>query len=560
MSKSFAEMLNEGFSTHGYNVGSIVKATVVDMNKDFIWVDAGLKSECAIAIDQFKDAEGVVSVVIGDQVDVALEAFEDSAGETKLSREKAKRAEIWGDLEKSSQDGVTIKGTIINKVKGGFTVDLGGVRAFLPGSLVDVRPLKDTTHLESGPIDIKVIKIDPKRNNIVVSRRAVVEEESSVERGALLGSLAEGQVVKGVVKNLTDYGAFIDLGGIDGLLHITDISWSRIRHPSEMIGVGDELTLTVLRFDAEKGRVSLGLKQLAGDPWSEIGQSFSVGSKVRGKVTNIADYGCFVELKNGVEGLIHVSEMDWTNKNVNPHKIVQLGSEIEVMILEIDMDRRRISLGLKQCVSNPWERFAKEHAKGDVVKGKIKSITDFGIFLGLAGDIDGLIHLSDLSWTVPGEVAVRDFKKGDEIEAVVLSADADRERISLGIKQMEGDRAAAGAGDAYQKGNIVKGSILSIDEKKGLEVDLGEGMVGHIRRAELSRDRVEDLASAFKVGSEVEAIVTGVDKKSNIVNLSIKAMTEAEEKEALRSINKSEEKVTTTLGDLIKEKMGKIEE
>jgi small subunit ribosomal protein S1 len=327
-----------------------------------------------------------------------------------------------------------------------------------------------------------------------------------------------------------------------------------------MIGVGDELTLTVLRFDAEKGRVSLGLKQLAGDPWSEIGQSFSVGSKVRGKVTNIADYGCFVELKNGVEGLIHVSEMDWTNKNVNPHKIVQLGSEIEVMILEIDMDRRRISLGLKQCVSNPWERFAKEHAKGDVVKGKIKSITDFGIFLGLAGDIDGLIHLSDLSWTVPGEVAVRDFKKGDEIEAVVLSADADRERISLGIKQMEGDRAAAGAGDAYQKGNIVKGSILSIDEKKGLEVDLGEGMVGHIRRAELSRDRVEDLASAFKVGSEVEAIVTGVDKKSNIVNLSIKAMTEAEEKEALRSINKSEEKVTTTLGDLIKEKMGKIEE
>jgi small subunit ribosomal protein S1 len=560
MSKSFAEMLNEGFSTHGYNVGSIVKATVVDMNKDFIWVDAGLKSECAIAIDQFKDAEGVVSVCIGDQVDVALEAFEDSAGETKLSREKAKRAEIWGELEKSSQDGVTIKGTIINKVKGGFTVDLGGVRAFLPGSLVDVRPLKDTTHLESGPIDIKVIKIDPKRNNIVVSRRAVVEEESSVERGALLGSLAEGQVVKGVVKNLTDYGAFIDLGGIDGLLHITDISWSRIRHPSEMIAVGDELTLTVLRFDAEKGRVSLGLKQLAGDPWGDIGQSFSVGSKVKGKVTNIADYGCFVELKNGVEGLIHVSEMDWTNKNVNPHKIVQLGSEIEVMILEIDMDRRRISLGLKQCVSNPWERFAKEHAKGDVVKGKIKSITDFGIFLGLAGDIDGLIHLSDLSWTVPGEVAVRDFKKGDEIEAVVLSADADRERISLGIKQMEGDRSAGGAGDAYQKGNIVKGSVLVVDEKKGLEVDLGEGMVGHIRRAELSRDRVEDLASMFKVGSEVEAIVTGVDKKSNMVNLSIKAMNEAEEKEALRSINKSEEKVTTTLGDLIKEKMGKIEE
>ena len=559
MSKSFAEMLNEGFSTHGYNVGSIVKATVVDMNKDFIWVDAGLKSECAIAIEQFKDAEGVVTVNMGDQVDVALEAFEDSAGETKLSREKAKRAEIWGDLEKSSQDGVTIKGMIVNKVKGGFTVDLGGIRAFLPGSLVDVRPLKDTTHLESGPIEVKVIKIDPKRNNIVVSRRAVVEEESSAEREVLLGNLAEGQVVKGVVKNLTDYGAFIDLGGIDGLLHITDISWSRIRHPSEMIAVGDDLTLTVLRFDAEKGRVSLGLKQLAGDPWGGIGELFPVGSKVKGKVTNIADYGCFVELKNGVEGLIHVSEMDWTNKNVNPHKMVQLGNEIEVMVLEVDMDRRRISLGLKQCISNPWERFAKEHAKGTIVKGKIKSITDFGIFLGLSGEIDGLIHLSDLSWTVAGEVAVRDYKKGDEIEAVVLSADADRERISLGIKQMSGDASQA-SGDKYQKGTLVKAIISGVDEKKGLDLDLGEGLVGSIRRAELSRDRLEDIGSLFKVGAEIEAVVTSVDKKSQVINLSIKAMNEADEKEAMRSLNKSEEKVTTTLGDLIKEKMGKIEE
>jgi small subunit ribosomal protein S1 len=560
MSKSFADMLNEGFSTHGYHVGSIIKATVVNINRDFVLVDAGLKSECSIAIEQFKDAEGKVSLSIGDVVDVALEAFEDSAGETKLSREKAKRAEIWGELEKASQASLTIKGSIVNKVKGGFTVDLGGVRAFLPGSLVDVRPLKDTTHLESGPIDVKVIKIDPKRNNIVVSRRAVVEEESSAERGVLLGNLAEGQVVKGVVKNLTDYGAFIDLGGIDGLLHITDISWSRIRHPSEMIAVGDELTLVILRFDAEKGRVSLGLKQLAGDPWTGIADSFPVGARIKGKVTNIADYGCFIELKNGVEGLIHVSEMDWTNKNVNPHKVVQLGAEIEVMILEVDMERRRISLGLKQCISNPWERFAKEHAKGDVVKGKIKSITDFGIFLGLEGDIDGLIHLSDLSWNVPGEVAVRDFKRGDEIEAVVLSADAERERISLGIKQMDGDQSQASSGEAHQKGSVVKGVVTAIDDKKGIDVDLGDGVVGHIRRSELSRDRVDNIDALFKVGDEVEAVVTNVDRKSHMVNLSVKVMAEAEEKEALRSLNKVEEKVTTTLGDLIKEKMGKIEE
>jgi small subunit ribosomal protein S1 len=559
MSKSFAELLNEGFSNHGYSIGSIVKATVVDMNKDFIWVDAGLKSECAIPVEQFKDAEGVISVNIGDQVDVALEAFEDSAGETRLSREKAKRAEIWTELEKSSENGVTIKGTIVNKVKGGFTVDLGGVRAFLPGSLVDIRPLKDTSHLESGPIDVKVIKIDSKRNNIVVSRRAVVEAESSAERQSLLGNLSEGQVVKGVVKNLTDYGAFIDLGGIDGLLHITDISWSRIRHPSEVIAVGDELTLTILRFDAEKGRVSLGLKQLAGDPWGGISEMFPVGAKVRGKVTNIADYGCFVELKNGVEGLIHVSEMDWTNKNVNPHKVVQVGSEIDVMVLEVDMERRRISLGLKQCVSNPWERFAKEHSKGQVVKGKIKSITDFGIFLGLAGDIDGLIHLSDLSWSAPGEVAVRDFKKGDEIEAVVLSVDADRERISLGIKQMDGEGAARG-GDKFQKGAVVKGTITAVDDKKGLDVDLGDGVVGQVRRSDISRDRADDISSLYKVGNEIEAVVMGMDKKSQTVSLSIKAIAEAEEKEALRSLNKSEEKVTTTLGDLIKEKMGKIEE
>ena len=365
--------------------------------------------------------------------------------------------------------------------------------------------------------------------------------------------------MKGVVKNLTDYGAFIDLGGIDGLLHITDISWSRIRHPSEMIAVGDELTLVILRFDAEKGRVSLGLKQLAGDPWSGIAESFPVGARIKGKVTNIADYGCFIELKNGVEGLIHVSEMDWTNKNVNPHKVVQLGNEIEVMILEVDMDRRRISLGLKQCVSNPWERFAKEHAKGDVVKGKIKSITDFGIFLGLPGDIDGLIHLSDLSWNVAGEVAVRDFKKGDEIEAVVLSADAERERISLGIKQMDADQSQQ-LGDKYQKGAVVKGVVRSVDDKKGIELDLDGDVIGQIRRSELSRDRIDSVDSLFKVGDEVEAAVTGVDKKSSIVTLSIKAMDEAQEKEALRSINKVEEKITTTLGDLIKEKMGKIEE
>ena len=556
MSKTFEDLLNESLTSFDFEVGSIVQAEVVDINKDFVLVDAGLKSECAIPVEQFKTPAGELTIAIGDSVDVALEAFEDSSGETRLSREKAKRAEVWAGLEKASEEGKTVEGSIINKVKGGFTVDLGGVRAFLPGSLVDVRPLRDTAHLEEGVIELKVIKIDAKRNNIVVSRRAVIEEENSAEREALLDNLAEGQEVKGIVKNLTDYGAFIDLGGIDGLLHITDMSWTRIRHPSEMVTVGDELSLKVLKFDSEKGRVSLGMKQLGSDPWAGLNEMFPVGERLKGKVTNIADYGCFVEIREGVEGLVHVSEMDWTNKNVNPHKLVQLNQEVEVMVLEVDPERRRISLGLKQCVANPWDRFAAEHNKGDVVKGKIKSITDFGIFLGLEGDIDGLIHMSDLSWSVPGEQAVRDFKKGDEIEAVVLAVDAERERISLGIKQMDSDSFQLFA-DSNAKGSIVKGSVVSIDDRRGVEVDLGDDVTGNIRKADLSADRVDNIEDVVKVGDAVEAVVTSVDRKARVINLSIRAVTEAEEKAALKAVNTQSENVSTTLGDLIKEKMDK---
>lgn len=552
---SFEELLNESLETFDFVVGSIVKAEVVDINKDIVLVDAGLKSECAIPAEQFKDAAGELTVAIGDTVDVALEAFEDSSGETRLSREKAKRAEVWTALEKASEDSVTVQGSIINKVKGGFTVDLGGVRAFLPGSLVDVRPLRDTAHLEEGMLDLKVIKIDAKRNNIVVSRRAVIEQENSVEREALLENLSEGQEVKGIVKNLTDYGAFIDLGGIDGLLHITDMSWTRIRHPSEMVTVGDELSLKVLKFDSEKGRVSLGIKQLGDDPWAGLNEMFPVGDRLKGKITNIADYGCFVEIREGVEGLVHVSEMDWTNKNVNPHKIVQLDQEVEVMVLEVDPERRRISLGLKQCSANPWQKFCAENKVGDIVKGKIKSITDFGIFLGLTGEIDGLIHMSDLSWSVSGEQAVREFKKGDEIEAAVLAVDADRERISLGIKQLDVDNFQSYA-ESNPKNSIVKGTVTALDDKKGVDVDLGDGIIGHIRKSEVSVDRVDSVNDALKVDQEIEAVVTSVDRKARLVNLSIRSVNEAEEKEALKALNNVESS-STTLGDLIKAKMDK---
>lgn len=558
MNKSFEQLLNESFSGLTYNLGSVVKATVVNVGKDFVLVDAGLKSECAIPVEQFQNAAGEVDLEVGDTVEVALEAFEDSNGETRLSREKAKRAEVWGHLEKAFESKVTVKGSIVNKVKGGFTVDLEGVRAFLPGSLVDVRPLKDTAHLESSPLDFKVIKIDAKRNNIVVSRRAVIEEENSADREALLEQLKEGQDVKGVVKNLTDYGAFIDLGGIDGLLHITDMSWTRIRHPGEMVQVGDELTLKVLRFDHEKGRVSLGLKQLGDDPWKGLEAMFPAGVPVRGKVTNIADYGCFVEIKPGVEGLVHVSEMDWTNKNVSPHKVVQLGQEVDVMVLEVDGERRRISLGMKQCLANPWQKFASQHQKGDIVKGKIKSITDFGMFLGLEGDIDGLIHMSDLSWNQPGEQAVRNYKKGDEVEAVVLSVDSERERISLGIKQLDADTFQLYC-DTHEKGSIVKGTVKAIESGKGVIVTLKDDVEGYIRKNDLSRDRIENIEDIINVGDEIEVVVTNVDRKSRSISLSVKALDEAEEKAALKAINSSEDKVSTTIGDLIKEKLSKGE-
>jgi len=539
MTENFAQLFEESLQELETRPGSIVKGTVVSIDKDIVLVDAGLKSESAIPADQFKNAEGELEIAIGDEVDVALDAVEDGFGETILSREKAKRHEAWVELEKAYEDKVTIKGVINGKVKGGFTVEVNSVRAFLPGSLVDVRPVRDTTHLEGKELEFKVIKLDAKRNNVVVSRRAVIEAESSAERETLLANLEEGHEIKGIVKNLTDYGAFVDLGGVDGLLHITDMAWKRVKHPSEIVNVGDEINVKVLKFDKEKQRVSLGMKQMGNDPWQEIASRYPEGTKINGQVTNLTDYGCFVEIEDGVEGLVHVSEMDWTNKNIHPSKVVNLGDTVDVMVLEIDEERRRISLGLKQCIANPWETFAESHEKGDKVSGKIKSITDFGIFIGLDGGIDGLVHLSDISWNKSGEDAVRDYKKGDEISAVVLQVDPERERISLGVKQIEEDPFNKYLTD-NKKGAIVVGTVTEV-EPKGVTVNLAEEVDGYIRVADIAVERVEDATEVAKVGDSIEAKFMGVDRKNRTVNLSVRAKDQADEKEAIDKVNQQDD-------------------
>ncbi|HFZ1092738.1 TPA: 30S ribosomal protein S1 [Klebsiella pneumoniae] len=539
MTESFAQLFEESLKEIETRPGSIVRGVVVAIDKDVVLVDAGLKSESAIPAEQFKNAQGELEIQVGDEVDVALDAVEDGFGETLLSREKAKRHEAWITLEKAYEDAETVTGVINGKVKGGFTVELNGIRAFLPGSLVDVRPVRDTLHLEGKELEFKVIKLDQKRNNVVVSRRAVIESENSAERDQLLENLQEGMEVKGIVKNLTDYGAFVDLGGVDGLLHITDMAWKRVKHPSEIVNVGDEITVKVLKFDRERTRVSLGLKQLGEDPWVAIAKRYPEGTKLTGRVTNLTDYGCFVEIEEGVEGLVHVSEMDWANKNIHPSKVVNVGDVVEVMVLDIDEERRRISLGLKQCKSNPWQQFAETHNKGDRVEGKIKSITDFGIFIGLDGGIDGLVHLSDISWNVAGEEAVREYKKGDEIAAVVLQVDAERERISLGVKQLAEDPFNNYVA-LNKKGAIVVGKVTAVDAK-GATVELADGVEGYLRASEASRDRVEDATLVLSVGDEVEAKFTGVDRKNRVVSLSVRAKDEAEEKDAIATVNKQED-------------------
>ena len=539
MTESFAQLFEESLKTIETRPGSIVRGVVVAIDKDIVLVDAGLKSESAIPAEQFKNAAGELEIQVGDEVDVALDAVEDGFGETLLSREKAKRHEAWITLEKAYEDAETVVGVINGKVKGGFTVELNGIRAFLPGSLVDVRPVRDTLHLEGKELEFKVIKLDQKRNNVVVSRRAVIESENSAERDQLLENLQEGMEVKGIVKNLTDYGAFVDLGGVDGLLHITDMAWKRVKHPSEIVNVGDEITVKVLKFDRERTRVSLGLKQLGEDPWVAIAKRYPEGTKLTGRVTNLTDYGCFVEIEEGVEGLVHVSEMDWTNKNIHPSKVVNVGDVVEVMVLDIDEERRRISLGLKQCKNNPWQQFAETHNKGDRVEGKIKSITDFGIFIGLDGGIDGLVHLSDISWNATGEEAVREYKKGDEIAAVVLQVDAERERISLGVKQLAEDPFNNWVA-LNKKGAIVNGKVTAVDAK-GATVELADGVEGYLRASEASRDRVEDATLVLSVGDEVEAKFTGVDRKNRVVSLSVRAKDEAEEKDAIATVNKQED-------------------
>lgn len=539
MTESFAQLFEESLKEIETRPGSIVRGVVVAIDKDLVLVDAGLKSESAIPAEQFKNAQGELEIQVGDEVDVALDAVEDGFGETLLSREKAKRHEAWITLEKAYEDAETVTGVINGKVKGGFTVELNGIRAFLPGSLVDVRPVRDTLHLEGKELEFKVIKLDQKRNNVVVSRRAVIESENSAERDQLLENLQEGMEVKGIVKNLTDYGAFVDLGGVDGLLHITDMAWKRVKHPSEIVNVGDEINVKVLKFDRERTRVSLGLKQLGEDPWVAIAKRYPEGTKLTGRVTNLTDYGCFVEIEEGVEGLVHVSEMDWTNKNIHPSKVVNVGDVVEVMVLDIDEERRRISLGLKQCKSNPWQQFAETHNKGDRVEGKIKSITDFGIFIGLDGGIDGLVHLSDISWNVAGEEAVREYKKGDEIAAVVLQVDAERERISLGVKQLAEDPFNNWVA-LNKKGAIVTGKVTAVDAK-GATVELADGVEGYLRASEASRDRVEDATLVLSVGDDVEAKFTGVDRKNRAISLSVRAKDEADEKDAIATVNKQED-------------------
>ncbi len=555
MSESFAELFEESLKTLDMEPGSIITGIVVDIDSDWVTVHAGLKSEGVIPRDQFLDEQGELTIEVGDEVHVALDAVEDGFGETKLSREKAKRAESWKVLEAAFAAEEVVKGVINGKVKGGFTVDVNTIRAFLPGSLVDVRPVRDTTHLENKELEFKVIKLDQKRNNVVVSRRAVLEAENSAEREALLETLQEGQVVKGIVKNLTDYGAFVDLGGVDGLLHITDMAWKRIKHPSEIVNVGDEIDVKVLKFDRERNRVSLGLKQLGEDPWVAITGRYPEGTRVTAKVTNLTDYGCFAELEEGVEGLVHVSEMDWTNKNIHPSKVVNVGDEVEVMVLDIDEDRRRISLGIKQCKMNPWEEFSSKFNKGDKISGSIKSITDFGIFIGLDGGIDGLVHLSDISWNEAGEEAVRRFKKGDEIETVILSVDPERERISLGVKQLEDDPFSNFV-SLNEKGSIITGTVKEVDAK-GAIITLADDIEGTLKASEISRDRVEDARNVLNAGDEVEAKIIGVDRKSRVISLSIKAKDVEDEKEAMQDLRKQEMLAAgpTTIGDLIKQQM-----
>ncbi|GGB10415.1 30S ribosomal protein S1 [Agarivorans gilvus] len=539
MTESFAQLFEESLQDLEFRSGSIVKGTVVGIENGMVLVDAGLKSESAIPAEQFKNSAGELEIEVGAEVDVALDAVEDGFGETVLSREKAKRHEAWIQLESAYEEQATVVGIINGKVKGGFTVEVNTIRAFLPGSLVDVRPVRDTAHLEGKELEFKVIKLDQKRNNVVVSRRAVIETENSVERDQLLENLQEGQEVKGIVKNLTDYGAFVDLGGVDGLLHITDMAWKRVKHPSEIVNVGDEINVKVLKFDRERTRVSLGLKQLGEDPWVAIANRYPEGARLEGRVTNLTDYGCFVEIEDGVEGLVHVSEMDWTNKNIHPSKVVNVGDLVEVMVLDIDEERRRISLGLKQCKVNPWELFASTHDKNDKVSGKIKSITDFGIFIGLDGGIDGLVHLSDISWDAQGEEAVRDFKKGDEIEAVVLQVDAERERISLGVKQLAEDPFNNYLAD-LKKGALVSGTVTEVDAK-GATVELASGVEGYLRAGDVSRDRVEDASLVLSVGDQLEAKFVGVDRKNRVISLSIRAKDEADEKEAMATLNKKED-------------------
>jgi small subunit ribosomal protein S1 len=554
MSESFAELFEQSLNDIDMTPGAIVIGTIVDIDADWVTVNAGLKSEGVIPKNQFLDEDGSFTLTVGDKVKVALETVEDGFGETRLSREKAKRAESWMELEEAYEKNEVVTGIINGKVKGGFTVDLNNIRAFLPGSLVDIRPIRDTAHLEGHELEFKLIKLDQKRNNVVVSRRAVLEAVSSEERDELLAKLQEGISIKGVVKNLTDYGAFVDLGGVDGLLHITDMSWKRIKHPSEIVNVGDEIDVKVLKYDRERNRVSLGLKQLGEDPWVEIKARYPENTKVRATVTNLTDYGCFAELEEGVEGLVHVSEMDWTNKNVHPSKIVQVGDEVEVMILDIDEERRRISLGIKQCFQNPWDHFAENFTKGDKISGTIKSITDFGIFIGLEGNIDGLVHLSDISWDEPGEEAVREYKKGDDLETVILSVDPERERISLGIKQLSDDPFMNFVGE-FEKGSIVKGTISEVDAK-AVTISLGEGVEGVLRASEISRDKVEDARNVLSAGDEVEAKVISVDRKNRVLALSIKAIEIDEEKSAIQG-HKSQETTGTTIGDLLKAEMDK---
>jgi small subunit ribosomal protein S1 len=554
MTENFAQMFEQSLANQRIRPGMILTGLVIDVSEDVVIVNVGLKSEAVIPVEQFKNEQGVLEVKAGDEVEVALDSVEDGTGETRLSREKAKRARTWTRLETAFNNQEIVTGVITGRVKGGFTVEIETVRAFLPGSLVDVRPVRDTSYLEGKPLEFKVIKLDQKRNNVVVSRRAVVEQEFSAERSALMDNLQEGAVVRGAVKNLTDYGAFVDLGGIDGLLHITDMAWKRVKHPSEVVKVGDEVEVRILKFDRERSRVSLGLKQLGADPWENIARRYPPHTRVFGKVTNIADYGAFVEIEDGVEGLVHVSEMDWTNKNVNPAKVVHTGQEVEVMVLDVDEERRRISLGLKQCQANPWKEFAENYNRGDKVAGQIKSITDFGIFIGLQGNIDGLVHLSDISWDQPGEEAVRNYQKGQQLEAMVLAIDPERERISLGIKQLAKDPFSAYIAE-NPKGTIVRGVVKEVDAR-GAVIDLGNGVDGQLRAAELGRERIEDARMVLKVGDEVEAKFTGVDRKTRTISLSIKAKEAHEEAEAVQSYRSDQASTGTSLGDLLKEQIG----